>query len=94
MTGAVSSDNDVFDAVVVYRTDPYGARIAKPATCRYGHPLTGSGSRIREAEGVRRVRCGVCAAAGVLNAYWTLRSTPPVANLAELDDGPYRRAVP
>jgi hypothetical protein len=76
---------------VRYRTDGYGARVAVfPATCLRGlHQLGVSGYRAREGEGLLRVRCDACAAAGSPNSTWRLRASGPVANLAELDDGPY-----
>lgn len=95
MDKAVSSNDVPVDGVVHYRTDRFGARVAiLPATCRQGHALRVTYYRAREADGVLRVRCDACAAAGVSDPYWTLRSTPPVANLAELDNGPYLRGAP
>lgn len=77
---------------VRYRTDGYGGRIAVfPATCRRGlHQLAVSGYRAREGDGLLRLRCDACAAAGHPDGTWQLLATGPVANLAELDDGPYR----
>lgn len=74
-----------------YRTDGYGARVAVfPATCRRGvHRLGPTGYRAREGDGLLRLRCDACAAAGVTDGTWCLRTSGQVANLAELDDGPY-----
>jgi hypothetical protein len=89
-TGLTSNDPPL-DGVVHYRVDGFGARIAVlPATCRHGHSLAIVRYRARESDGVLRVRCDRCAAEGVHDPYWTLRSTGPIANRAELDDTPYR----
>jgi hypothetical protein len=83
--------DNIVDGSVAYRSDAHGARVALlPATCRRGHDLAAVGYRARESGGVLRMRCAACASAGVPDPYWTLRSTEPVANLAELDDGPYQ----
>ncbi|WP_267903855.1 hypothetical protein [Amycolatopsis acidiphila] len=36
-----------------------------------------------------QVRCDACAAEGEPNHSWFLRSSGPVANIAEMDDAPY-----
>ena len=74
-----------------YRTDGYGARVAVfPSTCRRGlHQLGLTGYRAREGDGLLRLRCDACAAAGATDGAWCLRTSGPVANVAELDDGPY-----
>jgi hypothetical protein len=46
------------------------------------------GYRVREAEGVLRVRCDACAAAGTPESSWIFRSTGPIATIAEIDDSP------
>lgn len=75
MTGTVSSEDAAADGAVVYRRDAYGGRVAVlPATCRHGHDLATVGYRAREGGGVLRVRCAACAATGVRDPYWTLRS--------------------
>jgi hypothetical protein len=38
---------------------------------------------------VVRVRCNPCASEAATNAAWLLTTSGPVANRAELDDGPY-----
>lgn len=92
MTGHLSSNDVPTDAPVIYRTDGYHGRVAVlPATCRHGHDLSAGGYRVRESDGVLRVRCMACAVIGISDAYWTLASSGPVANLAELDDAPYAR---
>lgn len=94
MTGNRARQAPGVDGVVVYRNDAYGTRVAVlPATCRHGHDLTAVGYRARDSGGLLLLRCQECAATGVINAYWRLASTPPVANVAELDDGPYRTTV-
>ena len=91
MPTRLTSDDPSLDGVVHYREDRFGARVAVlPATCRLGHALAVARYRARESNGVLRVRCDRCAAEGVANPYWTLRSTGPIANRAELDDEPYR----
>jgi hypothetical protein len=94
MADGLTSDVPVFDGAVFYRTDRFGRVAVLPATCRNGHALAVSGYRAREANGVLRVRCDRCASAGAADPYWTLASTGPVANCAELDDRPYRALVP
>jgi hypothetical protein len=80
-----------YDALVIYRADGYGGRLAiLPATCRRGlHQLGTSGYRATEGGGIVRVRCNPCASKTTTNAAWILRTTGPVANRAELDDSPY-----
>jgi hypothetical protein len=80
------------------RTDPTGQTVKdklslQAGDLRHGHALAVGGYRAREANGVLRVRCDVCASAGTANPYWTLSSTGPIANHAELDDQPYRTQV-
>jgi hypothetical protein len=95
MAGGPDDGTDAVDGVVHYRPDGYGALVAVlPATCRRGHDLATVGYRARESDGVLRVRCDACATAGVPDPCWTLRSSGPVANRAELDNGPYRMVVP
>lgn len=95
MTGTVNCGNNITDGAVIYRVDRHGARIAVlPATCRHGHLVAVAGYRAREADGVLQLRCNACASSGASNPYWTLRSTPPVANVAELDDTPYQGDLP
>jgi hypothetical protein len=95
MPEVAGSSVEPLAGVVRYRVDGQGTRVAVlPATCRYGHDLTVVGYRARESVGILRMRCDACAAGGVSDSYWTLRSTGPVANVAELDDAPYRSAVP
>ena len=91
MVEAVTSGNVRVDGVVRYRTDRFGSRVAiLPATCRRGHSLGLAHYRARESNGIIRVRCDTCAAAGLPNPHWTLRSIGPIANVAELDDQPYQ----
>ena len=75
-----------------YRVDSAGTRaVVVPATCRRGlHRLAMVGYRVTEADGVLRVRCDGCATAGDAGHSWTFRSSGPLANIAELDDTPYR----
>jgi hypothetical protein len=94
MADGLTSDVPAVDGTVFYRTDRFGRVAVLPATCRHGHALAVSGYRVREANGVLRVRCDRCASAGTVDPYWTLASTGPVANYAELDDLPYRTLVP
>lgn len=90
MTGHLNSNDIPTDASVHYRTDGYGLRVAVlPATCRYGHALGAGGYRVRESNGLLRVRCAACASNGVSDPYWTLAGSGPAANLAELDGTPY-----
>jgi hypothetical protein len=94
MADIPGSSAEPLDGVVHYRVDGQGTRVAVlPATCRHGHDLTAVGYRARESVGILRVRCDACATVGVPDSCWTLRSTGPVANVAELDDGPYRTTV-
>jgi hypothetical protein len=88
---AGETGRSVVHGSVHYRTVGYGARIAVlPATCRTGrHRLGVTGYRATEGDGVLRLRCDACAVAGSVEGIWYLRATGPVANLAELDDGPY-----
>jgi hypothetical protein len=81
-----------YNALVVYRADGYGGRLAiLPATCRRGlHQLGATGYRATEGGGVLRVRCDACASETATDAAWILRTSGPVANRAELDDTPYR----
>jgi hypothetical protein len=95
MSGGVNSNDPALDGVACYRADRYGSRVVVvPATCRQGHDLAAGGYRARESNGVLRVRCDVCAAAGTANPYWTLSSAGAIANRAELDNQPYRTLVP
>ncbi len=77
---------------VYYRSDGYGGRsVVLPATCRrLLHQLGVAGYRATEGNGVLRVRCNACATQTTTDAAWILRTSGPVANRAELDDGPYR----
>jgi hypothetical protein len=79
------------DGTLIYRADGYGGVLAVlPATCRRGvHQLGVSGYRATEGGGVVRVRCEACATQTATGSTWVLRTTGPVANRAELDDGPY-----
>jgi hypothetical protein len=93
MAEGLTRDAPAFDGTVCYRTDRFGRVAVLPATCRHGHAMAVSGYRAREANGVLRVRCDRCASSGTANPYWTLSSTGPVANRAELDDEPYQTLV-
>jgi hypothetical protein len=93
MAEGLTSNVPALDGAVYYRTDRYGRVAVLPATCRHGHALTAGGYRAREANGVLRVRCNACASAGTANPHWTLSSTGPIANRAELDNEPYRMLV-
>lgn len=85
---------DGVDAAMHYRQDAYGSRVALlPATCRHGHDLAAVGYRARESGGLLRLLCSACASDGVPDPSWTLATTGPVANVAELDNGPYARLV-
>lgn len=79
------------DAEAHYRTDGTGRRaVVVPATCRSGrHALRLRGCRLTEGGGVLQVRCDACAAEGEPKHSWFLRSSGPVANIAEMDDTPY-----
>lgn len=64
--------------------------VVVPATCRTGrHALRLRGCRLTEGGGLLQVRCDACAAEGEPNHSWFLRSSGPVANVAEMDDTPY-----
>ena len=94
MTDGMSSNDPAVDGVARYRNDRFGAPVVVlPATCRHGHNLAGCGYRVREANGVLRVRCNMCAGIGTSNPFWTLSSTGPVANRAELDNSAYPELV-
>jgi hypothetical protein len=93
MADGLTRDVPALDGAVCYRTDRFGRVAVLPATCRHGHALAVSGYRAREANGILRVRCDRCAPAGTADPYWTLASTGPIANRAELDDEPYRTRV-
>jgi hypothetical protein len=82
----VRSDGDA-----LYRTDGAGTRtVVVPATCRRGvHRLGAVGYRLTGANGLLRVRCDACATVGEPEHSWILRSSGPLANIAELDDAPY-----
>jgi hypothetical protein len=94
MADGLTSNVPALDGAVYYRTDRFGRVAVLPATCRQGHALAVGGYRAREANGVLRVRCDVCASAGASDPYWTLSSPGPIANRAELDNEPYRMLVP
>lgn len=83
--------NPRLDGMARYRVDGAGTRaVVVPATCRQGvHRLAVVGYRVTEAGGLLRVRCDACVAAGACDHSWFLRSSGPLANLAELDDAPY-----
>jgi hypothetical protein len=48
-----------------------------------------TGYRATEGDGLLRLRCDACASAGSVDGTWYLRASGPLANVAELDDGPY-----
>ena len=77
-----------FDGDARYRVDAAGTRVVLiPGACRLGlHRLGTGGYRVREAEGVLRIRCDACAAAGTPESVWVLRSSGPIATIAEIDD--------
>lgn len=90
MAGQTGDNEQLIDGAAYYRLDGLGARVlVLAATCRHGHDLAAVRYRAREANGVVRVRCAACAAAGAADPFWTLSTTGPVANVAELDDTPY-----
>lgn len=79
------------DGAACYRMDSPDTRVLiAPATCRHGHDLRVVGYRMREANGLLRVRCSACASAGTPNPFWTLRTAGEITSVAELDDTPYR----
>jgi hypothetical protein len=79
-----------FDGDARYRVDTAGTRaVLIPGACRLGlHRLGRAGYRVTEAEGVLRVRCDACAAAGTPDSVWIFRGTGPIATIAEIDDWP------
>lgn len=82
-------DLAVLDGVARYRVDDGGYRVVVlPAWCRRGHSLA-VGCRVRDSGGVLVIGCSACAAAGEVGPSWRLRSVPPLANVAELDDAAY-----
>lgn len=91
---ATESDTQ-HDALVVYRADGYGGRLAVlPATCRrLLHQLGATGYRATEGDALLRVRCNPCASQTTTDAAWILRTSGPIANRAELDDTPYRELL-
>jgi hypothetical protein len=91
MAGQTRDEVTAPDGAACYRVDDAGTRVLLvPATCRHGHDLHTAGYRVREANGLLRVRCSACASAGIPNPFWTLRTGGQIANVAELDDTPYR----
>ncbi len=77
-----------FDGDARYRVDAAGTRaVLIPGACRLGlHRFGTVGYRVTEAEGVLRVRCDACASAGALESVWVLRSSGPIATIAEIDN--------
>lgn len=95
MAGQTGDNGQLIDGAACCRRDSFSARVlVLPATCRHGHDLAAVGYRAREAGGIVRVRCAACAAAGASDPFWTLATTEPVANIAELDSTPYQWLVP
>jgi hypothetical protein len=91
MAGQAHDEGTAPDGTACYRVDGAGTRVLLvPATCRHGHDLHAVGYRVREANGLLRVRCLACASAGTPDPFWTLRTAGQIANVAELDDKPYR----
>lgn len=91
----MTSGDPIFDGEAQYRTDQFGARIVVlPAVCRHRHNLGAAGYRAQEAGGVLRVRCALCTSLGAPDPAWTLRTTGPAADRAELDNTPYQTLVP
>lgn len=83
------ADLAVLDGDAKYRFDTGSLRVVViPGRCRRGHRLA-AGYRVRDSGSVLVVRCSTCAAAGEGNPSWRLRSVPPIANVAELDDAAY-----
>lgn len=84
-----AADMEVLDGVAQYRVGMGGCRIVVlPARCRRGH-LLAAGYRVRDSAGMLVIRCSACAAAGDTDSSWRLRSVPPIANIAQLDDAAY-----
>nr|CTQ93330.1 hypothetical protein [Kibdelosporangium sp. MJ126-NF4] len=83
---------------VHYYVDALGARVGTlPATCRRGlHSLHEVGYQAYQHASHVSVRCDACQQEipPPPNAYWALRTTPPLPDRAELDDTPYRDLIP
>ncbi|MBP2330609.1 hypothetical protein JOF56_010994 [Kibdelosporangium banguiense] len=82
---------------VVYRIDRLGARVGiLPATCLRGeHSLDAVGYKANQTATHLQIVCTACVGSTPprWDNYWALRTTPPLPDRAELDDGPYQDLI-